>query len=88
MCRFGFDIGALSKRTIKHHGKSRPDLPEGCPEQFSWEFMQFMWRTRNSSRNSMARLCKNAPDDKLIYQLINLHEVNQFIEQQKILFLN
>ena len=38
------------KRTVRHYGQTRPDLPEGCPERFDPEFWSYIWRTRNSNR--------------------------------------
>lgn len=31
-------------RTLKHHGQTRPDMPENCPERFSWEFLRYVWQ--------------------------------------------
>ncbi|MEE9375148.1 MAG: hypothetical protein V3V04_02305 [Rhizobiaceae bacterium] len=31
-------------RTMRTLGKVRDDMPEGCPEQFNWEFIKFIWR--------------------------------------------
>ncbi len=47
------------RRTAIWHGRTRPDLPEGCPEGFNKEtlpFWAFIWRTRHRSRAAMARL--------------------------------
>lgn len=71
------------KRTIKHHGQSRPDLPETCPEQFSWEFMHFIWRTRNTSRRRMNWTFGQVPADKRKYQLTSLDQVGIFLSQMK-----
>jgi|SoimicmetaTmtLMB_FD_contig_51_651646_length_1094_multi_2_in_0_out_0_2 adenylate kinase family enzyme len=30
-------------RILKDYGRTRPDLPEGCPEQFDPEFIRFVW---------------------------------------------
>ncbi|MEM1237117.1 MAG: hypothetical protein AAGI10_09115 [Pseudomonadota bacterium] len=30
-------------RSWRYRGQSRPDLTEGCPEQFSWETVEFLW---------------------------------------------
>jgi adenylate kinase family enzyme len=30
-------------RLAKDYGRSRPDLPEGCPEKFDLEFLRFVW---------------------------------------------
>ena len=36
-------------RTLRHHGRTRPDLPAGCPEQFDPAF--FRWIVETSRRN-------------------------------------
>lgn len=36
------------KRRIQYHGKSRPDLNEGCPESLDWEFIKWVWTFRKS----------------------------------------
>ncbi|WP_197742768.1 DNA topology modulation protein FlaR [Lentilitoribacter sp. Alg239-R112] len=69
------------KRTIKHHGKPRPDLPNGCPERFEWEFMHFIWRTRHKARARIQQTYEHAPDNKRTYKLTNLRETDLFIEQ-------
>ncbi len=45
-----FRAACVVRRTLKHYGRTRPDLPEGCPEQFSWEFARWIWTTRRSGR--------------------------------------
>jgi adenylate kinase family enzyme len=35
-------LGVL-KRVMKTHGKTRPDMGDGCPEHFDWEFIKFIW---------------------------------------------
>ena len=30
-------------RLIKDYGRNRPDLPDGCPEQFDAEFLRYVW---------------------------------------------
>jgi len=67
-------------RTIKHYGKTRPDLPEGCPEQFSLEFIQWIWNTRNSGRLLMQQLFESAPASKEKYHLQDQKQVEHVIE--------
>lgn len=31
------------KRRIQYHGRTRPDLTEGCPEQIDWAFLKWIW---------------------------------------------
>ena len=50
-------------RTLSQRGRSRPDMPENCPESFKSlpEFLGLMWRTRRSAREKMKRLVASAP---------------------------
>lgn len=38
------------KRRIQYHGKTRPDLNEGCPESIDWEFLKYGWNFRRDKR--------------------------------------
>ncbi|MEM6566663.1 MAG: AAA family ATPase [Pseudomonadota bacterium] len=67
------------KRTLRHYGRTRPDLPEGCPEHFSWEFWGWIWRTRRTSRTAMRKLFDGAPKDKTTYHLRSPSEVRGFL---------
>jgi adenylate kinase family enzyme len=51
------------RRAWRHYGSTRPDLPEGCPELLRTlpPFVAFIWRTRRTSREAMARLAATAP---------------------------
>lgn len=71
------------KRTIKYRGQSRPDLPENCPERFNWEFTYFIWRTRNTSRNSMVRILDKVSDGKRAYRLTNIQETEMVLAQMQ-----
>lgn len=67
-------------RTLRHFGRTRPDLPEGCPEQFSLEFWLWIWRTRHSSRAAMQALYDDAPFDKTKYHFTSPAQVNVFLD--------
>jgi adenylate kinase family enzyme len=41
-------------RVIRDHGRSRPDLPDGCPEQFDLEFLWYVW-TFNAKHRPLLR---------------------------------
>lgn len=68
-------------RTIKHWGKSRPDLPKGCPERFSWHFTKWIWTSRNTQRTKMQRLYDAAPPGKQKYRLSTKAEVSVFVSE-------
>ena len=70
-------------RTIKHYGKTRADLPEGCPERFNWEFTIWIWNTRNSARKNILSTLRNAPEDKKKHILRSAADVDDFITDMK-----
>lgn len=54
-------------RSWRFRGKSRPDLTEGCPEQFSRETVDFFWfilRTWRPGKRRMARVFAAYPKPK------------------------
>jgi len=69
------------KRRVEYHGITRPDLPEGCPENINWDFVLFIWRTRKVGRFRMIRFFESAPGDKDLYWLRNQSEVDRFMEE-------
>ena len=66
-------------RTIRHYGRTRPDLPAGCPERFSLAFLSFIWRTRHSSRAKMRALYRSAPRDVATYRFTRPAQVRAFL---------
>lgn len=66
-------------RTIRHFGRTRPDLPDGCPEHFNREFWLWIWRTRHVSRAKMQALYATAPADKTTYHFTSPAQVNTFL---------
>ena len=60
----------MCQRVLGSYGKNRPDMANGCPERFDWEFVKFIWnfnaqnRVRNytwiaKSRHAKAIVLKN-----------------------------
>ncbi|MEX0310169.1 MAG: AAA family ATPase, partial [Tateyamaria sp.] len=75
----GLRLRRVLWRTARYFGRTRPDLPQGCPEQFSAEFLSFIWRTRHTSRARMRDLFESAGADKATYHFTRPHEVNTFL---------
>ena len=34
----------IMRRVLTSYGKVRPDMADGCPERFDWEFMKYVWQ--------------------------------------------
>jgi len=69
------------RRTLRYRNQNRPDLPEGCPERFNWEFTRWIWTSRHEQQNKMQRLFDGAPDEKQKYRLSSRRAVSAFIDQ-------
>lgn len=66
------------KRVITNIHKVRPDMPEGCPEKFDFEFMKYIWNfPKKSGQRNINRIEKNK--DKQIIVFKNRRQANKFI---------
>ena len=74
-------LARVLKRTLTGLGRTRADLPEGCPERLSGlpEFIGFIWKTRHSARARMAELAAQAPASCLVVRLTSDEEVASFL---------
>jgi adenylate kinase family enzyme len=71
------------RRTVIYHGRTRPDLPENCPEGFHREtmpFWRFIWRTRNSARARLQRLWDSVPVDQAKLHLTSARDVRRYLD--------
>lgn len=69
----------VTKRTLGSYGRSRPDLPEGCPERFNWEFTAWIWNTRHSGRQGGLRLFGQKQVGKIYHHLRSRRDVDAFV---------
>ncbi|MCV0428207.1 MAG: AAA family ATPase [Roseibium sp.] len=80
----GLRIFRVLKRSLEYYGRSRPDLPNGCPERFNWqtvEFLQFIWRTRKSARTRLEKIYKHPPGHLKVYRFTSIPETAVFLEK-------
>ena len=69
-------------RTMRHKGKTRPDMAEGCPERFDSYFVfkwvgGYYWRTRPTD----LALMQNSPAHVTCVRLTSRREVKRFLCQ-------
>jgi adenylate kinase family enzyme len=68
------------KRVITNINKVRPDMPEGCPEKFDFQFMKYIWNfPKKSGIRNYERLerCSH----KYIIVFKKRIEVNKYIKE-------
>lgn len=68
------------KRILKHLRKTRPDMKEGCPERFSWEFIKFVWNYKKRTLSHLAPLLDKYPEKRIV-KLRSENEVDGFVSR-------
>jgi adenylate kinase family enzyme len=77
---FMLRVWRVFKRTLRDYGRSRPDLPEDCPEQFSAEFWKWIWDTRHTARAKNLKLVEQAGPGTTCHVLRTRQDVAQFLK--------
>ncbi len=67
------------KRTVKHYGRSRPDMAEGCVERFDWDFLKWVAGYRKNGRIRALAFLEQAPSHLVKHHLRSPHEVERFL---------
>ena len=70
------------KRVVQYYGRTRPDLPAGCPERFDLEFLAWVWRFPSRSRQKVVSLLEAQGNEKKVIRLRSPREVDEFVAQQ------
>lgn len=76
---FGLRLCRVLWRTARLYGRTRPDLPPGCPERLSRDFLAYMWRTRNSGRLKPLSVFLSPPPHLALHRLASPRDVTRFI---------
>ena len=66
------------QRILLYRGKVRPDMADGCPERFDWEFIKFVWNFNKNNRVMNYTYLAQAKHAKQIV-LKNRREVKAFL---------
>lgn len=76
--RFACLSGVL-KRVLTTYGRVRPDMGEGCPERFDFEFLKWVWNFNRNKRETYYRLLNEAESIETI-ALKNRRQVRTFLK--------
>lgn len=72
----------ILNRVRQYYGRTRPDLPEGCPERFDFEFMAWVWNFPARSRRQVLALLEAHGPTKRVVRLRSRREIDEFVAQQ------
>lgn len=56
MCLWGVLL-----RIVRSYGKTRPDMGDGCPERFDWDFIKWVWGFNRRNREKNYRYLNETP---------------------------
>ena len=68
------------RRRLAFHGRVRPDVPPGCPERISWEFIDWIWTYPGRRRPRVLERLRAVEHEKQVVVLRSAGEVERFIE--------
>lgn len=69
------------RRTLRHLGHSRPDLPENCPERFDADFWRWIWDTRHTGAAKNRALIGLAGPGVAVHHLTSPRAVRRFLRR-------
>jgi adenylate kinase family enzyme len=71
-------------RSLRHHGKVRPCMAEGCPEKFgphTIEVVRYVWESRHFHRKQIQAIIAQAPSRLRIHRLQTAWQVRRFLSE-------
>ena len=57
------------RRTLRYHGRTRPDMAPGCPERWDWEFLRWVWTYPRLRRPGVLRRLAALPASTRVVHL-------------------
>ncbi len=74
-------IWRVIRRRLIYHGRTRPDLPQGCPEKIDWEFLRWVWKYPKNIRPKTLAYLQERSSDKRIIILRSDREIARFLAE-------
>lgn len=73
----------VARRTFRYYGQNRSDLPEGCPERLSPEFIYYIVSSRKRQRAKAAARYAVMSQRAQAFRLRSSRDVQAFLERLK-----
>jgi len=71
------------KRQLRFRGRSRPDMPPGCPERLSWEFITWIWTYPIRRRGAILAKLNALRGSARVVVLSSAREARDFLAQMR-----
>lgn len=59
-----FCLYRVLKRRIRNHGRTRPDMADGCEEKIDLEFIQYIWSFNKTNRPNILKSLEEVKESK------------------------
>ena len=69
----------ITSRALRHWGRTRPDMPSGCPERLSWEFIVWVWNYPVRRRPEILAKLDALRGQKQVFILSSRRDVSRFL---------
>jgi adenylate kinase family enzyme len=67
------------RRQLQHGGQNRAELPAGCPERLTWEFLKWIWTYPTRRRGAILRRLDELEAQKRVDVLRSSDEMDSFV---------
>lgn len=81
----GLELGRVRRssrtlwRTFRYLGRTRPDMAEGCPERFDWDFhFDWVWNYETHSQPKFDAFLEKWEGERPILRLTSARQMRQF----------
>lgn len=68
------------RRSRYYHGRPRPEMPDGCDERLSLDFLRWIWLYPHRQRPRLQRLLQSLPPTTRVHVLRSRREVRDFLK--------
>jgi adenylate kinase family enzyme len=70
-------------RIARYRGRTRPDMPDGCPERFDIAFLLWIWNYPTRTRRKVLALLETHGSTKQVIHLRTRRDVEKFVSSQR-----
>ena len=71
-------LWGVLRRIVRSYGKTRPDMGDGCPERFDWDFIKWVWGFNRRNREKNYRYLNETPHAET-YAFKNRKQLKKFL---------
>jgi adenylate kinase family enzyme len=68
------------RRRIQHHGRARPEMPAGCHERLSWEFLWWILSYPAKRRPAILRRLAELRGERSVFILRGARAIESFLQ--------